>query len=65
MCGIYHLNRRDVLSAGKLRRGAIARTVLAFGSVGESGMSVREAGDKLCLSPSQRADVRNEENESP
>lgn len=52
VCGIYNLNRRDLLSRGKQRRRAMARSVLAYRAVKELGMSVREAGEKLGLSPS-------------
>lgn len=52
VCGIYKLNRRDLLSWGKRRRRAKARSVLAYWSVRELGMSVREAGEKLGLSAS-------------
>jgi len=52
MCGIYKLNRRDLLSRGKQRNRAMARSVLAYRAVKELGISVREAGEKLGLSPS-------------
>ncbi len=52
VCGIYNLNRRDLLSPGKQRRRATARAMLAYWSVRELGMSVRDAGEKLGLSPS-------------
>ncbi|MFO7687392.1 MAG: LysR family transcriptional regulator [Desulfobacterales bacterium] len=52
VCGIYNLNRRDLLSRGKQRNRAMARSVLAYRAVKELGMSVREAGEKLGLSPS-------------
>ena len=52
VCGIYNLNRRDLLSRGKQRNRAMARSVLAYWAVKELGMSVREAGEKLGLSPS-------------
>jgi REP element-mobilizing transposase RayT len=52
VCGIYHLNRRDLLSWGKQRRRAKARSVLAYWAVRELGMTAREAGEKLGLSPS-------------
>jgi REP element-mobilizing transposase RayT len=52
VCGIYHLNRRYLLSRGKQRRRAMARSVVAYWAVKELGMSVREVGEKLGLSPS-------------
>ncbi len=52
VCEIYHLNRHDLLSWGKRRRRAMARSVVAYWAVRELGMSVREAGEKLGLSPS-------------
>ncbi len=41
VCGIYNLNRRDLLSRGKQRNRAMARSVLAYRAVEELGMSVR------------------------
>lgn len=52
VCGIYNLNRRDLLAWGKQRRRSMARSVLAYWAVRELGMSIRETGDKLGLSPS-------------
>ncbi len=52
VCGIYKLNRRDLLSWGKQRKRAMARSVLAYWSVRELEMSAREVGEKLSLSPS-------------
>ncbi len=53
VCGIYNLKRRDLLSRGKQRNRAMARSVLAYLAVKELGLSVREAGEKPGLSPSE------------
>lgn len=52
VCEIYELSRRELLSWSKQRKRAIARSVLAYGSVRELGMSAREVAEKLALSPS-------------
>ena len=52
VCGIYSLNRHNLLSWGKQRKRAMARSVLAYWSVRQLGMSAREVGEKLGLSPS-------------
>ena len=52
VCEKYKLSRRELLSWSKQRKRAMARSVLAYWSVRELGMSVREAGEKMGLSPS-------------
>ena len=52
VCEKYKLSRRELLSWSKQRKRAMARSVLAYWSVRELGMSAREIADKLCLSPS-------------
>lgn len=52
VCEIYKLSRRELLSWSKQRKRATARSVLAYWSVQELGMSAREVAEMLALSPS-------------
>jgi REP element-mobilizing transposase RayT len=52
VCELFRLTGSEVLSWGKQRKRAIARSVLAYWSVKELGMSASAVAERLELSPS-------------
>jgi hypothetical protein len=52
VCGVFTLTCREVLSWSKQRKRSIARSVLAYWSVKELGMTACAVAEKLGLSPS-------------
>jgi chromosomal replication initiation ATPase DnaA len=52
VCELFRLTRSEVISWGKQRKRAIARSVLAYWSVKELGMSASAVAERLELSPS-------------
>jgi DNA-binding transcriptional ArsR family regulator len=52
VCEVFGLTRREVISWSKQRKRAVARSVLAYWSVKELGMTACAVAEKLGLSPS-------------
>ncbi len=52
VCKLFRLTRSEVISWSKQRKRAVARSVLAYWSVKELGMSASAVAERLELSPS-------------